>query len=227
MEYSFWSSGLVKGSAQGLIWHFVKLSLLGMILLMNIPSHQNKLQLCPGFARMNWSKHLREWVKRKPGYKKGLKIIKSKVPYIYSTTTQTRTLWWRLPNHKDFWKQIILKVSGKRTNNIHRFEGCFLRGQVSSKGFKVFNECIVEYLNFNGPFAKKLENLLFSEMIVIGQSSSECPGLSSHTITTLKIRSATHLITKVSNIMHTQINGWPSKVTLKKKNRLMFRDRNN
>ena len=54
-------------------------------------------------------------------------------------------------------------------------------------------------------------------MIVIGQSSFECPGLSSHTITTLKIRSATHLITKVSNIMHTQINGWPSKVTLTKK----------
>ena len=83
----------------------------------------------------------------------------------------------------------------------------------------------IEDLNFIGPFAKKLENLLFSEMIVIGQSSSECPGLSCHTITTLKIRSATHLITKVSNIMHTQINGWPSKVTLRK-NKLMG-DRNN
>ena len=74
----------------------------------------------------------------------------------------------------------------------------------------------IEYLNFIGPFAKKLENLLFSEMIVIGQSSYKCLGLSSHTITILKIRSVTHLITKVSNIMHTQINGWPSKVTLQK-----------
>jgi len=27
---------------------------------------------------------------------------------------------------------------------IHKFEGCFLRGQVSSNGFKVFNGCIVE-----------------------------------------------------------------------------------
>ena len=81
----------------------------------------------------------------------------------------------------------------------------------------------IEYLNFFGP--KKLENLLFSEMIVIGQSSYKCLGLSSHTITILKIRSVTHLITKVSNIMHTQINGWPSKVTLRK-NKLMG-DRNN
>ena len=53
-------------------------------------------------------------------------------------------------------------------------------------------------------------------MIVIGQSSSTCPSLNSHTIIILKIRSVTHLITKVSNIMHTQINGWPSKVTLPK-----------
>ena len=30
------------------------------------------------------------------------------------------------------------------TDNIHRFEGCFLRGQVSSNGFKIFNRCIVE-----------------------------------------------------------------------------------
>ena len=40
--------------------------------------------------------------------------------------------------------------------------GCFLRGQVSLNGFKVFNGCII------GPFAKKLENLLFSKNVVIG-----------------------------------------------------------
>ena len=42
-----------------------------------------------------------------------------------------------------------------RTNNIHKYEGCFLRGQVSSNGFTVFNAFIVEYLNVSGPFAKK------------------------------------------------------------------------
>jgi len=32
----------------------------------------------------------------------------------------------------------------KRTNNIHKFDGCFLMGQVNSKGFNVFSDCIVE-----------------------------------------------------------------------------------
>ena len=64
---------------------------------------------------------------------------------------------------QDTWEKIVqshhfLKTKGsqvfffeKRTNNIHEFEGCFLRGQVSSKGFIVFNGCIVEYLNFIDP----------------------------------------------------------------------------
>ena len=58
---------------------------------------------------------------------------------------------------------------------IHKFEGCFLRGRVRSNGYKVFNGCIVEYLNFIGPFAKKLEYLLCSENVVIGQSSFTFP----------------------------------------------------
>ena len=32
----------------------------------------------------------------------------------------------------------------KRTSNIHKFEGCFLRGQVRSNGLKVFNRGIAE-----------------------------------------------------------------------------------
>ena len=36
-------------------------------------------------------------------------------------------------------------------------------------------------LNFIGPFATNLENLLFSEIAVIGQSSFKCPGLSVRT----------------------------------------------
>lgn len=36
----------------------------------------------------------------------------------------------------------------------------------------------LKFMNVIGPFAKELENLLISENVVIGQSSSECPGLS-------------------------------------------------
>ena len=35
-------------------------------------------------------------------------------------------------------KRFSLKVFGRRNNNIHKFESCFLRGQVSSNSFKVF-----------------------------------------------------------------------------------------
>ena len=37
-------------------------------------------------------------------------------------------------------------------------------------------------MNVIGPFAKKLENLLCSKTVVIGQSSFNCPGLSSLTV---------------------------------------------
>ena len=37
-------------------------------------------------------------------------------------------------------------------------------------------------MNVVGPFAKKLEILLFSEVVVIGQSSSKCPGSSSRIV---------------------------------------------
>ena len=37
-------------------------------------------------------------------------------------------------------------------------------------------------MNVFGPFARKLENLLFSEIVVIGQSSSIWPGSGSHTL---------------------------------------------
>ena len=37
-------------------------------------------------------------------------------------------------------------------------------------------------MNVVRPFAKKLEILLFLEIVVIGQSSSKCPGSSSHIV---------------------------------------------
>ena len=97
----------------------------------------------------------------------------------YSATTRTGVLGWRLSNHNGFWKTKTLIFFCKRTNKILRFEGCFLRGQVSSNGFKVFNGLHCWTLNFIGPFAKKLENLEKLENVVIGYSSSKCPGSSS------------------------------------------------
>ena len=96
----------------------------------------------------------------------------------YRADTQTGTLGRRLYNHNVFWKQdsqVFFFFAYGPCNNIHQFEGGFLRGQVSSNGFKNFNGCIVEYLNFVSLSAKTLENLLFSENVVIGQFSSKCP----------------------------------------------------
>ena len=95
-------------------------------------------------------------------------------------------------SNRDAWKKIVQSQRFLKTrrssffaygpcNNIHQFEGCFLRGQVSSNGFKNFNGCIVGCLNFIGPSAKTLENLLFWENVVIGRSSSKCPGSSVRT----------------------------------------------
>ena len=64
--------------------------------------------------------------------------------FLYSTDTQTGTLGRTSSNHNIFWKQKILKFFCKGTHKIHKFEGCFLRGQVSSNAFKVFNGHIVE-----------------------------------------------------------------------------------
>ena len=87
---------------------------------------------------------------------------------------------------RDTWKKIVqsqrfLKKDSPvffaygPCNNIHQFEGCFVLGEVSLNGFKNFNGCIVEYLNFISLSAKTLENLLFWEHVVTGQFFSKCP----------------------------------------------------
>ena len=90
-------------------------------------------------------------------------------------------------SNRDTWKKFLQSQRFLKTrfssfflaygpcNNIHQFEGCFLIGQLSLNGFKNFNGCIVEYLNFISLSAKTLENLLFWENVVIGQFSSKCP----------------------------------------------------
>ena len=82
-------------------------------------------------------------------------------------------------------KQKIFKFFCKQTDSIRKSEGCFLRGQVSSNAFKVFNGCIVEYLNFRlqKTWEKRCDWLIFqvpwfkppcnstSLKLVAGQSS--------------------------------------------------------
>ena len=63
------------------------------------------------------------------------------------------TVWLLEPWHLEedyklttfFENKRIVSFFCKWTNNIHKFEGCFLRGQVTSNGFKVLNSCIVEF----------------------------------------------------------------------------------
>ena len=45
---------------------------------------------------------------------------------------------------KDAQTSFFYQKKKKRTNNVHEFEGRFLRGQVSLNTFKVFNGCIAE-----------------------------------------------------------------------------------
>ena len=51
--------------------------------------------------------------------------------------------------------------------------------------YLTFQETALRFLNVIGPFAKELENLLISEDVVIGQSSSKCLGLSVCTVNSL------------------------------------------
>ena len=51
--------------------------------------------------------------------------------------------------------------------------------------YLIFQEMALKFINVIGLFAKELDNLLISENVVIGQSSSECPGLSVCTVNSL------------------------------------------
>ena len=62
-----------------------------------------------------------------------------------------------------------------------KFEGCFLRGQEVQ-----IQTVALLTLEFNWYIANTLGNPLFSEIVVIGQSSSKCPSSSSCTATFMK-----------------------------------------
>ena len=55
----------------------------------------------------------------------------------YGVDNQTRTLGGRLFSQR-FLKTKDSQFFCQQTNSIHKFNGCFLRGQVSTNGFKVF-----------------------------------------------------------------------------------------
>ena len=99
----------------------------------------------------------------------------------YSATALTGAVRRRWSNHNDFSEQKIVTVLGKLTNNVHIFEGCFLRGQVGSNGFEDFNGSIVESWILLVRLPKNLRIFRFQKSL-IGQSSSKCPGSRSRTV---------------------------------------------
>ena len=68
------------------------------------------------------------------------------------------------------------KVSCKRTNNTHKFEGFFLRGQVSSEGDKVINGCIVLFV-FYWSACKNTKNPLPESVTFVHPKKNILPNL--------------------------------------------------
>ena len=74
--------------------------------------------------------------------------VQVNVQTTYSAITRTGGVGRRLSSHNNFWKQKIFKFFCKRTNHIHKFEGCFARFQV----FKV----VYHLQNFSGKSSWKV-----------------------------------------------------------------------
>ena len=82
-----------------------------------------------------------------------------------------------------FWRQKILKFFYKWTKIIHKFEGCFLSGQVCSNSFKVFNRTwIVEPWILLVHFQKSVRVFVFRKCCDWTIFLSWCPGVSVHTV---------------------------------------------
>ena len=144
--------------------------------------HQTKTAVtnwfrCRSFAILK-SVRFSTWVERRlePGLRIACTVGEAEylvVKMAYSATTRTGALGRRLSNHNGFFC--------KRNNNIHEFEGCFLRGQVSSNSFQVFNGWIVEPWIYWSACKKKLRIFCFQKMLSQDKKSSKCPGSSSCT----------------------------------------------
>ena len=84
-------------------------------------------------------------------------------------------------------KQKIFKSFCKRANKI---QDSTIQPLKTLKPFELIwplreQGTFLEFRNILGPFGKKIENLLFSEIIVIGWSSCKFPGSSSRTVKVL------------------------------------------
>ena len=64
---------------------------------------------------------------------------------------------------------MILKFFGKQTNVIQVFNYATVENFKSTWTYLTCQETALKFMNVIGPFAKKLESLLFSENVVIGQ----------------------------------------------------------
>ena len=96
-----------------------------------------------------------------------------KVNLLYSWTTRTGALERRLSSHNDFWKEKILKYFCKRTNKIQDSTICSHWKLSCRLNLLTSRETALKFTNVIGPFAKTLNNLLVSGVVLIGQSSSK------------------------------------------------------
>ena len=116
-------------------------------------------------------------------WKTEMKIARSTV-LLHSAKTQTKLLGRRLPNHNVFWKQKIINFFCKQTNNIQIFNYKTVENFKPIWTYLTSQETALIFMNVIGRYAKKIGNLLFSYNVVIGQSSSESPGLSVRAVNT-------------------------------------------
>ena len=70
---------------------------------------------------------------------------------------------WKIIQSQRFWKEKILKFFCKRTNEIQVFNYATIENFKTVWAYLTSQETALEFMNAIGLFAKKLENLLFSE----------------------------------------------------------------
>ena len=101
--------------------------------------------------------------------------------WLFTYSATTGELRRRLSNHNGFLKPKDSQVFCKWINNIHEFEGCFLRGRVGSNGFKVFNSCIKLILEFHRSDCKKnLRIFCFQKTLLLDNRLPSAPMKQSH-----------------------------------------------
>ena len=76
-----------------------------------------------------------------------------------------RGIWKKIIQDHTLYENKDSQVLCKRANNIDEFEGCFVRGQVSSNAFKVFNGCRVERWILLVRFQKISRILCFQKLL--------------------------------------------------------------